>query len=369
MSQRVAGGEEAQGNVVVLGGYGAVGKAACRVLGTRLPGRVLAAGRDRGKVEAISRETGGKVLSLRLDLDDPREVGRALDGARVVVACAGQDDVGLARECLRRGVHYVNVSASYEFLAEIERLDGPARSTGATAVLSVGLAPGLTNLLAKRCVDVLGDVRSLDLYVLIGLGESHGEAAVRWTVDNLDKRFAAPGAAGPREVGSLEDPKATVFPGGYGRRTCYRFNFPDQHIVSRTLGVEEVATRLCFDPAWSTRLLALLKRVGALRMLRCRGVRDTLVALLTQVRAGSEGFAVTAEAEGADGRSFSCSASGYGEARATGVIAALVAERLHADPSTLESGGVYHAEQVFDPAEILRSLDEHGIDVDLCMVD
>ena len=39
--------------IVVLGGYGAVGRAACAVLGESFPGRVLAAGRDSGKAEAL----------------------------------------------------------------------------------------------------------------------------------------------------------------------------------------------------------------------------------------------------------------------------------------------------------------------------
>ena len=196
------------------------------------------------------------------------------------------------------------------------------------------------------------------------MGEAHGEAAVRWTLGNLDKRFTAPGEGGPREVGSLEAPKATVFPGGYGRRVCYRFDFPDQHVVARTLGVESVATRLCLDPAWSTRLLSLLKRAGALGFLRNDRVQDTLVGLLGRFHLGSDGFAVKAEAEGADGSSFACSASGHGEARATGVVAALVAESLYASPSPLRAG-VSHVEQLFAPEEFLGRLSGQGLKVSL----
>jgi len=348
--------------MVVLGGYGAVGRAACEILGGHFPGRVLAVGRDRQKAEAFSRETGGNVLPLAVDLATAQGMDRALDGARVVVACAGRDDAGFARACLANGVHYVDVSASHAFLTKVERLGVLAMEHGATAVLSVGLAPGLTNLLARRCKDVLGAVRTLDISVLIGMGEAHGEAAIRWTLENLDKDFAAPGADGPREVGSFEDPRATVFPGGYGRRTCYRFDFPDQHVLARTLGVENVATRLCFDPAWSTRLLALLKRAGALRVLRHDGIRDALAALLGRFHLGSDGFAVKAEAEGTDGGSFACCASGHGEARATGIVAALVAEKLYLSPSPL-GAGVFHVEQLFEPEELLARAPRHGIEV------
>ena len=98
----------------------------------------------------------------------------------------------------------------------------------------MGLAPGLTNLLARRCAQTLEAGRSIDVFVLLGLGEAHGEAAVRWTVENLVKRFPAPGAG---MVESLTDPKSTTFPGGYGVRRAYRFDFADQHVISRTRGV------------------------------------------------------------------------------------------------------------------------------------
>jgi saccharopine dehydrogenase (NAD+, L-lysine-forming) len=230
-------------------------------------------------------------------------------------------------------------------------------------VLSVGLAPGLTNLLARRCAQVLNDVRSLDVFVMLGLGEAHGMGAIRWTVENLDKRFEGPGV--PETVGSFEDPKTTLFPGGYGRRKAYRFDFADLHVIARTLCVERVATRLCFDSAALTRLLALKKRTGAFHALRYRRVRDILVGFLSRFRPGSDGFAGKVEAEGLIGgrpELYSCSIWGYGEGRTTGIVAALVAERLCASPS---GPGVFHIEQLFEPVELFSRVEDLGFMVDL----
>lgn len=350
-----------QDNVVVVGGYGAVGRTVCTELAQRFPGRVFAAGRNMRKAEAFSEETGGRVLPLKLDMTDLSDAAKALDGARVVVACAETGDIGFARACLERGIHYVDILASYGFLSKIERLDALARRRGATGVLSVGLAPGLTNLLASRCARMLDSVRSLDISVLLGLGEAHGEAAVRWTVENLDARFTVPGV--PETVGSLEDPRTVLFPGEYGRRTAYRFDFSDQHVLARTLGVEKVATRLCFDSATATRLLALARRAGAFRALKSRWARDALVALLSRLRLGSDGFSVKVEAEGAvDGYpgTYSGSVSGRGEGYATGIVAASVAERLYAAPC---ERGVLHIEQLFEASAMFDQITAHGLTV------
>ena len=256
-------------NVVVIGGYGAVGRTVWTELADHVPGRVFAAGRNVKKAETFSQETGGPVWPLKLDIANP-SAAKALECARMVVACAEPGDASFAREVLERGIHYVDISASYAYLQQVERLDALARRRGATAVLSVGLSPGLTNLLARHCIDALGDeLRKLDIFVLLGVGEAHGEAGVRWTIENLDKRFEVPGVSGA--VGSFEEPRKTVFP-GYGARTAYRFDFADQHILARTLGVEKVATRVCFDPAAAAHLLALAKRAGVLRTRR--GPRD-----------------------------------------------------------------------------------------------
>lgn len=351
--------------IVVVGGYGAVGRTVCTELAARFPGRVFAAGRNIEKASSFSQETKGRVLPLRLDITDPSTTANILDGAGVVVACTESGDAtrdaGLARAYLDRGIHYVDVSASYALLNEVEKLDALARRRAATAVLSIGLAPGLTNLLARQCVDVLGDeLRNIDVSILIGLGEAHGEGAVRWTVENLDKRFDAPGLG---TVGSLEDPKKTLFPAPYGARTCYRFDFADQHVLARTLGAERVATRLCFDSAAATRLLALAKRVGAFRALGGPRGQDVLVALFSRLRIGSDGFAVKAEAEGRGGSVYSCSARGRGEARTTGVVAAFVVERLLTSPS-LERG-VFHIEQLFEPVDLFGRMEDLGLTVDL----
>ena len=126
--------------------------------------------------------------------------------------------------------------------------------------------------------------------------------------------------------------------------------------------MQKVATRVCFDPAAATRLLALAKRVGVFGALRGPRGQEALVALLLRLRAGSDGFAVMVEAEGKDGGHYSCWARGRGEGRATGVVAALVVGTLQASPL---QRGVFHAEQLFDPLEVFAGVKEHGLAIDL----
>src|SRR3712207_8858841 len=69
--------------IVVVGGYGAVGRTVCTELAARFPGRVFAAGRNIEKASSFSQETKGRVLPLRLDITDPSTTANVLDGAGV----------------------------------------------------------------------------------------------------------------------------------------------------------------------------------------------------------------------------------------------------------------------------------------------
>jgi hypothetical protein len=235
---------------------------------------------------------------------------------------------------LERGIGYVDVSASHDLLAEIQDLDDLARQRSATAALSVGLVPGVTNLLARICAE-RSPGAELRIGVLLGSGEQHGPAAIAWTLDGL---------------GALDGSWTMRFPSPYGRRTVHRFPFSDQYTLTRTLGVPAVRTGLCLDSRLTTGLLAVAGQPVVARLLRRRKVRDLLLRMLEKVHLGSDGFAVTVSS-GTAGACF----SGRLQSRATGRAAALLVRDLPALPP-----GVRHIEQLVDPVAFLTELAAGG---------
>ncbi|MGV9302722.1 saccharopine dehydrogenase NADP-binding domain-containing protein [Nonomuraea sp. NPDC003727] len=253
--------------------------------------------------------------------------------------CAEIDNVRVARACLERGIGYVDVSASHHVLAAIEDLDPLARRRGAAAVLSVGLVPGVTNLLARICVE-RSQADDLRVGVLLGSGEQHGPAALAWTLDGL---------------GRLAGSWTMRFPPPYGTRTVHRFPFSDQYTLPGTLGVASAGTGLCLDSRLTTGLLAAAGRPAVARLLRRPRVRELLLTALAKVHVGGDGFAVTARC-GAVQAAF----SGRLQSRATGRTAALVLRRLSGLPP-----GVGHLEQLVDPVAFLTELAADGFRLDL----
>ncbi|MCM6776697.1 hypothetical protein NDR87_22565 [Nocardia sp. CDC159] len=230
-------------SVLVLGGYGTVGTHLVRFL--RADGiAVLAAGRDPARADRV------------VDLAAVDGFGTALSGVSVVVDCAGAEDIRLAAECARREIPFVEISATSDYVQALEQLEGPI-------ALGIGLAPGLTTLLAAEALrDRPGPV---DIMIGLGSGERHGPAATAWTYRLLGQHFPDPDGT---RVRNFTGPAKFPIPeaAGYRPFPALRADFADQHRLTREFGVP-VRTYLRLDSRPATAGLAALTWAPALRSL------------------------------------------------------------------------------------------------------
>lgn len=305
--------------VLVLGGYGEVG--ARIVAQLRAAGDVaIAAGRDPARADRVVDLNEAGAESLRTAVAD----------TDVVINAAGVEDPALASLITHHGSALVDITASSGYVAALERLDLPR-----PVLLSVGLAPGLTNLLAAAQHAVTPG--PIDIAILLGAGERHGPAGIAWAYQLLGRRFRDP-ATGQR-VRNYTQPQRFDLP-GHGRRRLYRADFSDQHILSRDLNVP-VRTYLGLDSRPATATLTTLTWVpGGSRApqgLHLPGTDHWLV--LARGRDGSSRWA-----------------AGRVQSHATAVIAAIAAR------ATAELGpGVRHLHHVLDLSDVPP---ERGIHLD-----
>lgn len=301
---------------LVLGGYGAVG----RHLVTRL--------RETG-VTALSAGRNPDRADRMVDLSEPdlTSYETALEGTDVVVNATGSEDARLADRAAQCGVAFVDVTATTGYIEEVERLD-PQRPV----ILSVGLAPGLTNLLAAAVH--AAHPGPIDLAVMLGAGEAHGAAATEWSYRLLGKEFSDH----DRSTRNYTSPRAFDLP-GHGRRRLYRLDFSDQHALSRDLHTQ-VRTYFGLDSRLATTALAIATWLpGASRAPRgmhLPGSDDWLV--LARGSDGTTGWA-----------------SGRNQSRATAVVAAAAAHRVAGLPP-----GVHHIHDVMSLSDVPQ---DQGIEI------
>lgn len=330
--------------VLVVGGYGHVGLKIAERLTTQGAATCRLAGRDLQRAQAAATRLGGE--AVRLDLSDDKTWPAALDGVDAVVVCTDQDDLAFVSEVVARGLVYVDITADDGFLRLVEGLDAAAAVSGAGVVLSVGLSPGLTNLLAAACARGLDRIDRAQICVLLGLGDSHGAAAVDWMMRQVRQA----------DQWMLET-RAVEVPWSDRPWPAVAFPFADQFVVARTLGAPRTETLLTFDSAWVSRLVfTVFRKFG-----RGPALGRIARAAVGKVRVGSDRAAVAVEVHGLrGGRPVEVRAGldGRREADITARVAALTVERV-LDKEPL--AGVRHLHQVLTLQDFAEDLAEQGV--------
>ena len=341
--------------ILIVGGYGQVGRLIADRLAPLFPGRVIIAGRRFDKAEAAATGIAHGVKARALDIF-AADSQCALDDVALVLVCLDQTDTRFVEQCLSRGLHYVDISADHSFLSKVEKLDDLAKHNGSTAMLSVGTAPGLTNLLAGRAGGMMERLDRIDILLEFGLGDHHGQTAVEWMFDNLDATYEVTEKGRAKSVRSFGDSINIRLPGQKNERPAYRFNFSDQHVLGRTLDVPSVSTWIRFDGRVSTWLFAKLSRAGLGRLLRRPLWRKIAVWLFMNVHMGSDmcGVAVRAGGRAMNGsKNLTIGVTGRKEALMTAIIAAETARQIL---STNLEPGVFHSEQAIALDPVISAL-------------
>ncbi|MFN3090732.1 saccharopine dehydrogenase family protein [Bacillus pumilus] len=333
--------------VMVIGGYGHVGQQICLQLSEVYPGHIVAAGRSYEKAEKFSRQTKGKVRPYQLDVSEPL-FSDWMDKTKLVIMCLDQEEPSFAEAVLRSGIDYIDISAKGTYMEQVAKLD--QRHIGATALLSVGLAPGLTNLLAAKAASMLSSVNQIDIGIMLGLGDQHGKAAIEWTLDHVHTDYVLTKHHQRKRVKSFTGGKRIDFGGSLGKRHAYQFPFSDQQTLPSTLHVPSVTTRLCFDSRAATRAFAFTRSLGMTSLLTVPKIKKRAISMIQSAQMGTDQYAVKVEATGMDGNKIHQAAlgiKGRDESQATAQVA--IAAALHLLNRRFQTG-VFHIEEVFSLA-------------------
>ncbi len=151
--------------MAVLGGAGAMGRAVVYDLSRAgHPVRILEA--DRAAAERVARRYGGARCEVdTADAARPAALARKLDGAAAVVHCAPYSlNLAVMEAALRAGCHYLDLGGLFHTTRRQLRRHGEFRRSGLLAVLGMGSAPGISNVLARAAADPLRRVRSIGVY-------------------------------------------------------------------------------------------------------------------------------------------------------------------------------------------------------------
>lgn len=275
--------------VLILGASGAVGG--------HLRTALLAAGHQVTSAARNAPHGWARIDAANTDLSDLlREASRH----DIVVNASGVENPALGTAVGDSTL--IDISASAGFLNQLQ-----LASPQTAMVLGVGLAPGLSTLMVAAVHHVPGD--DVDVAIMLGAGEKHGPAAVRWTQRLIGSRLADPPEG--RTVMNLHE--ARTFRTAGRPRRYLRADFPDHVLYGQARGLR-VRSYLAFGSPTAATALGILARAPLAR---------GLVAMVPPI--GDEGWSIitTNRRTGQSRR-----ARGYNQSKSTALLTARIVDAL-----------------------------------------
>jgi saccharopine dehydrogenase (NAD+, L-lysine-forming) len=114
---------------------------------------------DQDRARELAERLGDKVAVAAAD-----DLQGALAGIDAVANTASHRlNVPVMETCLEAGAHYTDLGGLFHYALEQYELDETFRERGLAAAISMGSAPGLTNMLAAACCERLDTIDSIEI--------------------------------------------------------------------------------------------------------------------------------------------------------------------------------------------------------------
>jgi saccharopine dehydrogenase-like NADP-dependent oxidoreductase len=254
--------------VVILGGAGRIGRITVQDL-ARTAGdlELVVADRELGPARGLPAEL------VEVDVTDPPSLASVLEGAfATIVSLPYRFNLAVMRGALDARVHYIDLGGLFHQTRKQLRLDAAFRRRGLTALLGMGSAPGIIDVLAVHAAEGMEAVHEVHCQVA-------SVDKTRWRIrpppidfgyspDTLLDEFLLPAAVyrrGKFEFVPALDPRARItarFPAPVGEVVLDTTLHSEVAMIPRAFhgrGLEQVTFRQGFDQRFVDRLKLLVE--------------------------------------------------------------------------------------------------------------
>lgn len=154
--------------VVVLGGAGAMGQIIVRdLLEFSTFDEIVIADFDKEKAQTLAKSLkSSKVKGVFADLKDHAALVKTLEGTSVLVNSTPYVfNVQVMEAALEAKCHYLDLGGMFHVTLKQLELNEKFRTAGLLAILGMGAAPGMTNVMAASAAQLLERITAIDVVV------------------------------------------------------------------------------------------------------------------------------------------------------------------------------------------------------------
>lgn len=342
-------------NILVVGGYGDVGKYVVEELFSITTKKVIVAGRNSDKAEKFIENFNEDRLSfMYLDIYDSSSYKDKIVGISIVIMCLSPKNNDFGKYCLGKNINYIDISPSNQTAHELKKLHNDCINKNVLCILGAGICPGLSTLLVKDISKDFDLVNEINLTLMLGIGDEYGKDAIQWLLTNLSKPFTK--IENGKTV--LEEPfihkERVHFPHDLGGNcSAYAFNLSDQQILRVAHNHQNISTYFCYDLKSITWLVHILSKIKLFKLLRFAIPRKVITAILNlslkiTKNISSDTFAINTEIAGYKNGMYTKEHSnilGKNSPKTTGKVIAQTVAHITDNKNEF---GVFYLSQLFD---------------------
>jgi saccharopine dehydrogenase-like NADP-dependent oxidoreductase len=236
--------------IVALGGCGVVGAAAVKAaLDVTKAEEIVVADQNGEAARKMADALGDRVTAAEVDVEDTGGLESLLADRDIVLNTVGpyyRFGLPVLKAAIRSKTHYIDINDDWEPTLDMLECHKEAKKAGITAIVGVGISPGIMNLMAVRAmreldmVDTIMTVWSLDAIIREYLEAVPQEASARAGVAGAAAVHAMHQASGMIRVyrdGAFADAEplqevVLEYP-GIGPVTGYTFGHPEPVTLPR----------------------------------------------------------------------------------------------------------------------------------------
>ncbi len=209
---------------------------------------------------ALLRRLDASAHVISVDVAEARSLARAVAAADVVLnATYMRHNVAVTEAAIAAGVHLVDLGSYHPETLEQLALGPAAERAGCRIVPGCGVAPGLTNVLARLGADRLDSVEAIRLYSYIThpLFTSPGIVITRFDASTGMSLVYEDGQLVERA--SFGDEELVEFPQPYGWQSVHLVPHPEPVTLPRAIDVRNVVFKVGYPEDENRRIRALLE--------------------------------------------------------------------------------------------------------------
>jgi hypothetical protein len=236
--------------VLVIGGHGYFGQLLIDDLRVNCSCEVVVAGRRPVRDERF------------VDLHDPASLDRALADITIAICAAGPYQklpTTFARQCIERGIHYIDLADDREFVETIRSLP-QARNARTAVCTGWSTVSALSGALTQIASSGMNHINSIQIHMAPGNRGARQTATIASLLNSVGKRFSVCRDGIWTDVIGWSAPRTFSFPAPIGTRQGYLVDVPDHAIFPNLFKAGTVEFRAGSELAFLNAVLSLLRR-------------------------------------------------------------------------------------------------------------